>query len=138
MSKDTNKQTAATLFAATAHQVLWANPKGEFFTSENLGSLSLKPGQKLEKFERPAEKEVIEAITVKPKKADDLIAEVKNIATIELAELGKDIEAKGKNRATVIAAFNERIAELTAIIPVVEPTDETGNGNEDTEGKTQI
>ena len=53
MSKDTLKQTAAQLFASTAHQVLWANPKGEFFTSENIGNLSLKPGQKLEKFERP-------------------------------------------------------------------------------------
>ena len=53
MSKETLKQTAATMFASTAHQVLWANPKGEFFTSENIGSLSLKPGQKLEKFERP-------------------------------------------------------------------------------------
>ena len=49
MSKDVNKQTAEKLFASTTHDVLWANPKGEFFTSENIGSLSLKAGQKLTK-----------------------------------------------------------------------------------------
>lgn len=133
MSKDTLKQTAAQLFASTAHQVLWANPKGEFFTSENIGNLSLKPGQKLEKFERAAEKEAVEVPTVKPATAESLIANAKSIATIEMAELGKDVEAKGKNRTTVIAAFDERIAELTAAIPIVGATVETGvNGNEDT------
>ena len=55
MSKDTNKQTAEKLFATTAHDKLWANPKGEFFTSENIGALSLKKGQKLEFFERSKE-----------------------------------------------------------------------------------
>ena len=134
MSKDTLKQTAAQLFASTAHQVLWANPKGEFFTSENIGNLSLKPGQKLEKFERAAEKEAVEVPTVKPATAESLIANAKSIATIEMAELGKDVEAKGKNRTTVIAAFDERIAELTAAIPIVGATVETGvNGNEDTD-----
>ena len=133
MSKETLKQTAAQLFASTAHQVLWANPKGEFFTSENIGNLSLKPGQKLEKFERAAEKEAVEVPTVKPATAESLIANAKSIATIEMAELGKDVEAKGKNRTTVIAAFDERIAELTAAIPIVGATVETGvNGNEDT------
>lgn len=136
MSKDTNKQAAEKLFATTAHDVLWANKKGEFFTSENIGTLSLKPGEKLEKFERAAEKEAVEVPTVKPATAESLIANAKSIATIDMAELGKDVEAKGKNRTTVIAAFDERIAELTAAIPVVGATDETGaNGNEDTEGK---
>lgn len=136
MSKDTNKQAAEKLFATTAHDVLWANKKGEFFTSENIGSLSLKLGEKLEKFERVAEKEAVEVPTVKPATAESLIANAKSIATIEMAELGKDVEAKGKNRTTVIAAFDERIAELTAAIPVVGATVETGvNGNEDTEGK---
>ena len=134
MSKDTLKQTAAQLFASTAHQVLWANPKGEFFTSENIGNLSLKPGQKLEKFERAAEKEAVEVPTVKPATAESLIANAKSIATIEMAELGKDVEAKGKNRTTVIAAFDERIAELTAAIPIVGATVETGvNGNKETD-----
>lgn len=48
----TLKQEADELFASTTHNVLWANPKGEFFTSENAGNLSLKKGQKLTKFER--------------------------------------------------------------------------------------
>lgn len=136
MSKDTNKQAAEKLFATTAHDFLWANKKGEFFTSENIGSLSLKLGEKLEKFERAAEKEAVEVPTVKPATAESLIANAKSIATIEMAELGKDVEAKGKNRTTVIAAFDERIAELTAAIPVVGATVETGvNGNENTEGK---
>jgi hypothetical protein len=136
MSKDTNKQAAEKLFTSTTHNILWANKKGEFFTSENIGSLSLKPGEKLEKFERTSEKEANEVPTVKPATADALIANTKSIATIEMAELAKDIEAKGKNRTTVIAAFDERIAELTAAIKVVGATAETGaNGNEDTEGK---
>ena len=137
MSKDTNKQTAIQLFASTAHDVLWANPKGEFFTSENIGKLSLKAGQKLEKFERTEETQEIP--TVKPASAESLIASVKDIATVELAELGKDIEVKGKNRTTVIAAFDERIATLTAAIEVKGAANETGanatNGNEDTEDK---
>lgn len=129
MSKDITKQAAEKLFASTAHDVLYANPKGEFFTSENIGALSLKPGQKLEKFERT--KQATEVPTIKPKSAEDLIAEIKNIATIDLAELGKDIEAKGKNRTTVIAAFDARISELTALIEV----DSSDNGNKDTEAQ---
>jgi hypothetical protein len=54
MDKTTTKQTAEKLFASTTHDVLWANPKGEFFTSENIGKLSLEAEQKLTKFERKA------------------------------------------------------------------------------------
>lgn len=69
MSKDVNnKQAAEKLFATTTHDVLWANPKGEFFTSENIGSMSLKAGEKLTKFERTEEKEAVENPTLKPKK----------------------------------------------------------------------
>lgn len=137
MSKEEIKQTAIQLFASTAHDVLWANPKGEFFTSENIGKLSLEADQKLEKFERTEETQVV--TTIKPASAESLIASVKDIATVELAELAKDIEVKGKNRTTVIAAFDERIAELTAAIEVTGASIETGatptNGNEDTEDK---
>lgn len=143
MNKETNKQAAEKLFATTNHDVLWANPKGEFFTSENIGVLSLKKGEKLEKFERSVKSESEEVETVKPKNAETLIAEIPNIQTIELAELGKDIESKGKNRTTVIAAYDKRIEELTAAINVVgkvetgtpEGTTATGNGNEDTDKK---
>lgn len=143
MSKETNKQAAEKLFATTNHDVLWANPKGEFFTSENIGALSLKNGQKLEKFERSVKSEAEEVDTVKPKNAETLIAEAKNIESIELAQLAKDVEAKSKNRTTVIAAYDERIEELTAAIDVVgkvengtpEGITATGNGNEDTDKK---
>lgn len=135
MSKENLKQTAEKLFATSTHNVLWANPKGEFFTSENIGNLSLKNGQKLTKFERAEVKEVTDVDTVKPKKAEELIAEIPNIQTIELAELGRDVEAKGKNRTTVIAAYDERIKELTAAIEVTGAQTETTEGTGTTEGQ---
>ncbi|MDP2060371.1 MAG: hypothetical protein U1C58_06265 [Flavobacteriaceae bacterium] len=48
----TIKERAASVFETTAHDKLFANKKGEFFTSENLGNLSLKPGEKLIPFVR--------------------------------------------------------------------------------------
>jgi hypothetical protein len=48
----TIKQEADALFASGTHNVLWANPAGEFFTTENMGNLSLKKGQRLTKYER--------------------------------------------------------------------------------------
>lgn len=133
MSKDNLKQAAEKLFAATAHDVLWGNPKGEFFTSENIGKMSLKKDQKLTKFERSSDaveaKDNDASNVIKPKKAEDLINEAKEFETIEHVEIAKDIEAKAKNRTTVIAAYDERIAELTAAIDVVGAT----NGNEDTD-----
>lgn len=135
MSKDSIKQTAEKLFAKSTHDVLWSNPKGEFFTSENIGALSLKTGQTLTKHERPVEKEAAAVDAVKPKKAEELIAEIPNIQTIELAELGRDVEAKGKNRTTVIAAYDERIKELTAAIEVTGAQTETTEGTGTTEGQ---
>lgn len=82
MSKDTFKQTADSLFAKTAHDVLWANPKGEFFTSENIGNLSLKPGQKLQKFERSQEA-TSEEKKVKPVDQKEVIANLLKVDTIE-------------------------------------------------------
>lgn len=48
----TLKERVAVLFKTTAHKKIFANPKGEFFTSENIGKLSLKPGEKLTPFDR--------------------------------------------------------------------------------------
>jgi hypothetical protein len=59
--KPTLQEEANSLFASTSHKVLWGNPAGEFFTSENIGLLSLKPKQTLTKFERPTK-------VVKPQK----------------------------------------------------------------------
>jgi hypothetical protein len=135
MSKDTNKQTAATLFASTAHQVLWANPKGEFFTSENLGTLSLKPGQKLEKFERPQEvPEDKKEVALNAAKTIEALNKVTNLEDLKTFE--------GDERKSVKEAYAKKEAELTAAIKVVGATPETGaagtDGNEDTGDKTQI
>ena len=138
MSKDTLKQTAAQLFASTAHQVLWANPKGEFFTSENIGSLSLKPGQKLEKFERPQgvpEDEKIVALN-----AGKTIEAIQKVDSLkELAQYA------GDDRKTVKEAYSKKEAELIEAIKVIEAKTVTGatngaaatetNGNTDTEAK---
>jgi len=134
MSKDTIKQAAAQLFASTAHQVLWANPKGEFFTSENLGSLSLKPGQKLEKFERP--QDVPEDEKVVALNAAKTIEAIKNVVSLE------DLKAfEGDERKSVKEAYAKKEAEFTANLSVSGAKTETGatdgaagtgNGNEET------
>lgn len=119
MSKETNKQAAEKLFATTAHDVLFANPLGEFFTSENLGSLSLKPGQKLEKFERPKEK-ASEEVEYEFN-AKDTVAKIKEVASLE------DLKAyETDTRKSVKEAYEKKHAELVASIEVT-------NGNEDTE-----
>ena len=124
MNKDTNKQAAEKLFASTAHNVLFANPKGEFFTSENIGALSLKPGQKLEKFERNAE---VAEPKVKSLNQGDTIAELLKVETIEGLKQYELDERKG-----VKAAYTDQLAKLTAAIEVVITTD---NGNKDTENQ---
>jgi hypothetical protein len=135
MSKDTFKQAADALFASTAHNTLWANPKGEFFTSENTGNLSLKPGQKLSKFERTVAAEATEENASKVAKvlnAQETINAI--LKTTSLEEL-KAFEAD--ERKTVKAEYQTKHAELTAAINVVGETTEGGtpakNGNEDTE-----
>lgn len=124
MNKDTNKQAAEKLFATTTHKVLFANPKGEFFTSENIGSLSLKPGQKLEKFERNPE--VVET-KVKTLNQGDTIAEILKVETIEGLKPFELDERKG-----VKAAYTDKLAKLTGAIEVEITTD---NGNKDTENQ---
>lgn len=61
MAKETLKQTADKLFASTSHTKLWANPKGEFFTSENIAKLSLKKGQSLSEFQKSGK--VVQEVT---------------------------------------------------------------------------
>lgn len=125
MSKDTNKQAAEKLFASTTHKVLWANPKGEFFTSESFGTLSLKKGQQLEKFERPQEQEVVKVTTEKPLSAVDSIATIKEATSLEAL-----VPFEADTRTTVIAAYNEQHAKLLAEIEVAGTTDVTKEGTE--------
>lgn len=124
MNTETNKQAAEKLFATTAHNVLFANKKGEFFTSENIGKLSCKVGEKLEKFERTSEVEA----KVKTPNQGETIEELLKVETIEGLKQYELDERKG-----VKAAYTDRLAKLTAAIGVVTGT--ADNGNKDTEDK---
>lgn len=129
MSKESIKQAADALFASTSHDVLWANPKGEFFTSENICDLSLKAGQKSTKFERNQE---VADVKVKTLNQGDTIAEILKVETIEGLKAYELDERKG-----VKAAYSDQLAKLTAAIDVVGAKNETGtpatDGNEDTD-----
>ena len=130
MSKDVNKQTAEKLFASTTHDVLWANPKGEFFTSENIGSLSLKAGQKLTKFER-TEKSEKEAADVKLPELNikDTIAKIKAVDSLEALKA-----FESDDRKSVKQVYDWKLNQLTEAITVVGAKN-VANGNEDTDTK---
>lgn len=137
MNKETNKQTAEKLFATTSHDVLFANPKGEFFTTENIGALSLKPGEKLERFERAAKvekvKETKEFEEVEYEfNAKDTIGKIKNVVALE------NLKAfENDARKSVKEAYEKKQAELLAAIKVNGAKDSNVNqndkGNEDTQ-----
>lgn len=126
MSKDVNKQTAEKLFASTTHDVLWANPKGEFFTSENIGSLSLKAGQKLTKFERSekSEKEVTD-VKVSEVNIKDTIAKIKAVDSLEALKA-----FESDDRKSVKQVYDWKLKQLTEAITVVGAKN-VANVNED-------
>ena len=126
MSKDVNKQTAEKLFASTTHDVLWANPKGEFFTSENIGSLSLKAGQKLTKFERSekSEKEVPD-VKVPEVNIKDTIAKIKAVGSLEALKA-----FESDDRKSVKQVYDWKLKQLTEAITVVGAKN-VANVNED-------
>jgi hypothetical protein len=129
MTKEEIKVEANKLFASTNHQVLFANPRGEFFTTENIGELSLKPKEVLMKLERPEE---TTETPVKPLNALETIAKIKTVTSLEdLATFEAD------DRKSVIVAYKEKHAELLANINVtIDTTDKvTGDGNADTDTK---
>ena len=130
MSQETIKQTAEKLFASTTHDVLWANPKGEFFTSENIGSLSLKAGQKLTKFERSekSEKEVTD-VKVSEVNIKDTIAKIKAVDSLEALKAFESDERK-----SVKQIYDWKLNQLTEAITVVGAKN-VANGNEDTDTK---
>ena len=130
MSKDVNKQTAEKLFASTTHDVLWANPKGEFFTSENIGSLSLKAGQRLTKFERSekSEKEVTD-VKVPEVNIKDTIAKIKAVGSLEALKA-----FESDDRKSVKQVYDWKLNQLTEAITVVGAKN-VANGNEDTDTK---
>lgn len=127
IDKITLKQEADKLFASASYKVLWGSPAGEFFTSEKLGTLSLKPGQKLIKFERP-DKAIETASDKKELNANDAIAKIKVIDSIEALKAFEN-----DDRKSVKQVYGWKLKQLTAAINVVGAKTETGNGNADTD-----
>jgi hypothetical protein len=120
IDKTTLKQEADKLFASTSHEVLWGSPAGEFFTCDKIGSLTLKEGEKLIKFEKAEKKEL---------NANDTIAKIK--ATNTLKELA---QFAGDERKSVQQVYTWKEKQLIDAIKVAGATAGTGtNGNADTD-----
>jgi hypothetical protein len=117
IDKTTLKQEADKLFASTSYEVLWGSPAGEFFTTEKTGSLSLKEGEKLIKFEKTEKKEL---------NANDTIAKIKAATSLEAIK-----EFENDERKSVKSVYDWKAKQLIELIPVVGAT--VANGNEDTD-----
>ena len=128
MSKESLKQAAEKLFATTTHNTLFANPKGEFFTSENIGRLSLEKNEKLTKFERPEETAVTDS-GVKELSANETIAKIKAVESLEALK-----EFESDNRKSVKSVYEWKLKGLTEAIKVT-GAQTVGNGNGDTDSK---
>jgi hypothetical protein len=123
MNKETMKQEANQLFATTAHKVLWANPKGEFFTSENNCNTSLKAGEIATKFEKT--EAINDSEKVYELNAKDTVAKIK--ATTTLEEL-KDFEED--ERKSVKTIYDAHHAKLVAEINVTIDASDKATGTE--------
>lgn len=119
IDKTTLKQEADKLFASTSYKVLWGSPACEFFTCEKIGSLSLKEGEKLIKFEKTETKEL---------NANDTIAKIKATTSLEVLK-----EFESDERKSVKSVYEWKAKQLTEAIQVVGATG--ANGNEDTDTK---
>lgn len=125
IDKITLKQEADKLFASTSYEVLWGSPAGEFFTSEKFGTLSLKPGQKLTKFERPDETDTKKLVPEKKEpNANDTIAKIKAVDSLEALK-----EFAGDERKSVKQVYAWKEKQLTAGIVVVGAKTENGNAD---------
>jgi hypothetical protein len=95
---------------------IFASNDGQFFLEENRAALhakSLKKGQYFE-IENEGEASADNSKDSKSKSAEDLIADAKDIETTEAVEAAIVLETEGKNRKTVLAAYDARIQELKA------------------------
>jgi hypothetical protein len=120
MIKEELKQTANELFASTTHNVLFANPRGEFFSSKNMGQIGLGSDEELVEFNRSTE---TEETPVQPLNAGETIAKIEAVTTVE------DLKAfEADDRKTVQAAYTEKLEKLIAGIHVVGATGSEGTG----------
>ena len=99
-----------------AAEKLHATLDGQFFLDKNRAALHAgKTGSVIDienDFETVEDSKDKETITLKTASADQLIAGVKKFTNIDLIETAKHVEAQGKNRKTVLAAYDARIEEL--------------------------
>ncbi|CDF80573.1 hypothetical protein BN863_28610 [Formosa agariphila KMM 3901] len=93
---------------------LFATTDGQFFLDQNRANLHAGAKGKVIEVENDAVLESTETKTGKTLKAEDLIANAKDIETIEAVEAAIVQETEGKNRTTVLAAYDARIDELKA------------------------
>lgn len=91
---------------------VFATTDGQFFLDENRANLHAGAKGKVIEISNDGTDEDNADNSNKPKSAEALINEAKTIETIEAVEAAKEVEAKGKNRSTVIAAYDARIEEL--------------------------
>lgn len=92
---------------------VFATTDGQFFLDENRANLHAgAKGKVIEIANDGGSEDKTSKDGVKPKSAEALITEAATIETIDLVEVAKEVEAKGKNRSTVIAAYDARIDEL--------------------------
>lgn len=100
---ENKKLQAKELLEKTGEAVLYMNPKGEFFTREDLAKNSLSKGEKLEVFD------------VETGNNDDVYDVLEKIQAAEdtdvLYEM-LDAEKEGNNNEDVIGSIEERIKEL--------------------------
>lgn len=96
-------EKAKELLKATKAERLYMNPKGEFFTKEDLAKNSLSKGEKLEVFE------------VETDNNDDASDVLEKIQAAEDADTLYEMleeEKEGNNNEGIIGSIEERIKEL--------------------------
>lgn len=91
---------------------VFATTDAQFFLDQNRANLHAGAKGKVIEVVNDVIEEDTQDTSIKPKSAEALINEAKSIETIEAVEAAKEVEAKGKNRSTVIAAYDARIDEL--------------------------
>ncbi|AOR29545.1 hypothetical protein FORMB_25280 [Formosa sp. Hel1_33_131] len=91
-------------------KVVFGTTDGQFFLNESHANIHATAEGKVFKIEN--ENIPSEGTKNKPANAADLIAVAATLETVEAVDAAKALELEGKNRATVLAAYDARIEEL--------------------------
>lgn len=135
MTKNQSKKAQEIFSRDTEISKLWMNPKGEFFTSENLGKGSLKKGEVLELVTRQTKivKEKYEH-PILGRSVPDVKVKVGEITNQEALEKLLQEEKEGQNRKGAKSAIRERLEALKADDTGSEQTEDA----EETEGTADL